>query len=62
MMGLAHVGVADDHRMALRPLLADFALSMSRGVAVVHPKDAAQIVAQADIFPGPGCWRVRSAA
>ena len=38
--------------VALRPLLADFTLSMSRGAAVVYPKDAAQIVAQADVFPG----------
>ena len=38
--------------VALRPLLADFTLSMTRGAAVVYPKDAAQIVAMADIFPG----------
>jgi tRNA (adenine57-N1/adenine58-N1)-methyltransferase len=38
--------------VALRPLLADYTLSMSRGAAVVYPKDAAQIVAMADIFPG----------
>ena len=35
-----------------RPLLADFVVSMPRGAAVVYPKDAAQIVALADIFPG----------
>ncbi|PKK14378.1 MULTISPECIES: tRNA (adenine-N1)-methyltransferase [Thermomonospora] len=38
--------------LAFRPLLADFALRMPRGAAVVYPKDAAQIVAMADIFPG----------
>jgi len=38
--------------LALRPLLADYVLSMPRGAAVVYPKDAAQIVAMADIFPG----------
>ncbi|GAA4920358.1 tRNA (adenine-N1)-methyltransferase [Streptomonospora salina] len=38
--------------VALRPLLADFTLSMKRGATIVYPKDAAQIVAQADIFPG----------
>jgi tRNA (adenine57-N1/adenine58-N1)-methyltransferase catalytic subunit len=38
--------------VALRPLLADYTLSMARGAAVVYPKDAAQIVAMADIFPG----------
>jgi tRNA (adenine57-N1/adenine58-N1)-methyltransferase len=38
--------------LALRPLLSDFVLSMPRGAAVVYPKDAAQIVGQADIYPG----------
>lgn len=38
--------------LALRPLLADFVLSMPRGAAVVYPKDAGQVVAMADIFPG----------
>ena len=38
--------------LVLRPLLADYALAMPRGAAVVYPKDAAQIVAMADIFPG----------
>jgi len=38
--------------LALRPLLSDFVLSMPRGAAVVYPKDAGQIVAMADIYPG----------
>jgi tRNA (adenine57-N1/adenine58-N1)-methyltransferase catalytic subunit len=38
--------------LALRPLLSDYVLSMPRGAAVVYPKDAAQIVAMGDIFPG----------
>ena len=38
--------------LAVRPLLADYVLSMPRGAAVVYPKDAGQIVAMADIFPG----------
>ena len=38
--------------LALRPLLRDFSMSMPRGAAIVYPKDAAQIVMQADIFPG----------
>jgi len=38
--------------IALRPLLADYTVAMSRGAAVVYPKDAAQIVGMADIFPG----------
>ena len=37
---------------ALRPLYKDFVLSMPRGAAVVYPKDAAQIIVKADIFPG----------
>ncbi len=38
--------------LALRPLLADFVLSMPRGAQVIYPKDAAQIVAMGDVFPG----------
>lgn len=38
--------------LAVRPLLSDYVLSMPRGAAVVYPKDAGQIVAMADIFPG----------
>jgi len=38
--------------LALRPLLSDYALSMPRGAAVIYPKDAAQIITMADIFPG----------
>lgn len=38
--------------LALRPLLADFVLSMPRGATVVYPKDSAAIIGYADIFPG----------
>ena len=38
--------------LVFRPLLGEFVVSMPRGAAVVYPKDAAQIVAMADIFPG----------
>jgi len=38
--------------LALRPLLSDYVLSMPRGAAIIYPKDAAQIVTMADIFPG----------
>jgi tRNA (adenine57-N1/adenine58-N1)-methyltransferase catalytic subunit len=38
--------------LALRPLLADYVLGMPRGAQVIYPKDAAQIVAMGDIFPG----------
>ena len=58
--------------MAFRPLLADYALGMERGAAVVYPKDAAQIIGLADIFPGArvveagagsgalSCWLLRA--
>jgi tRNA A58 N-methylase Trm61 len=58
--------------VALRPLLADYTLSMSRGATVVYPKDAAQIIGLADIFPGArvleagagsgalSCWLLRA--
>jgi tRNA (adenine57-N1/adenine58-N1)-methyltransferase catalytic subunit len=58
--------------VALRPLLADFTIAMTRGAAVVYPKDAAQIIAMADIFPGArvleagagsgalSCWLLRA--
>jgi tRNA (adenine57-N1/adenine58-N1)-methyltransferase catalytic subunit len=38
--------------LALRPLLSDYVLSMPRGAAVVYPKDAGQVVAMGDVFPG----------
>lgn len=38
--------------LAQRPLLSDYVLSMPRGAQVIYPKDAAQIVAMGDIFPG----------
>lgn len=38
--------------LVLRPLLSDFTVAMPRGAAVVYPKDAAQIVQMADVFPG----------
>jgi tRNA (adenine57-N1/adenine58-N1)-methyltransferase len=58
--------------LALRPLLADYVLSMPRGAQVIYPKDAAQIVAMGDIFPGArvleagagsgalACWLLRA--
>jgi tRNA (adenine57-N1/adenine58-N1)-methyltransferase len=41
-----------DQYLALRPLLADYVMSMPRGAAIIYPKDAAQILALADIHPG----------
>jgi tRNA (adenine57-N1/adenine58-N1)-methyltransferase catalytic subunit len=58
--------------VALRPLLADYTLSMGRGAAVIYPKDAGQILAMADIFAGArvveagagsgalSCWLLRA--
>ena len=58
--------------VALRPLLADYTVSMPRGATVVYPKDAVQIVGLADIFPGArvleagagsgalSCWLLRA--
>ncbi|MDD7465933.1 MAG: tRNA (adenine-N1)-methyltransferase [Actinomycetaceae bacterium] len=44
---------ADGHRLlALRPLVSDYVLSMPRGATVIYPKDSAQIITMADIFPG----------
>lgn len=38
--------------LVLRPLLSDFVMSMPRGAAIIYPKDAAQILSLADVFPG----------
>lgn len=38
--------------LALRPLLADYVLSMPRGAQVIYPKDSAQIITMGDVFPG----------
>lgn len=38
--------------LVFRPLLNEFMVSMPREAAVIYPKDAAQIVMRADIFPG----------
>lgn len=58
--------------VALRPLLADYTVSMARGATVVYPKDAVQIVGLADIFTGArvleagagsgalSCWLLRA--
>ncbi len=38
--------------LAMRPLMNEFTVTMPRGAKVVYPKDAAQIVMGADVFPG----------
>jgi tRNA (adenine57-N1/adenine58-N1)-methyltransferase len=50
--GSVVLGSSGEEYLALRPLLSDFVMSMPRGAAIVYPKDAAQIVSLADIFPG----------
>ncbi|MGY0235443.1 tRNA (adenine-N1)-methyltransferase [Longispora urticae] len=50
--GSVFTSVSGTAYLALRPLLADYVLSMPRGAQVIYPKDAAQIVALGDIFPG----------
>jgi tRNA (adenine57-N1/adenine58-N1)-methyltransferase len=50
--GISVASSAGGEYLVLRPLLTEFVVSMPRGAAVVYPKDAAQIVAMADIFPG----------
>ncbi|MDT4945900.1 MAG: tRNA (adenine57-N1/adenine58-N1)-methyltransferase catalytic subunit [Pseudonocardiales bacterium] len=50
--GSVVVSTSGTQYLALRPLLTDFVLSMPRGAAVIYPKDAAQIVAMGDIYPG----------
>ncbi|MGH3444468.1 MAG: tRNA (adenine-N1)-methyltransferase [Nocardioidaceae bacterium] len=50
--GFTVVSSAGGEYLVFRPLLSEFVVSMPRGAAVVYPKDAAQIVAMADVFPG----------
>lgn len=43
----------DGYRVqCMRPLVADYVLSMPRGATPVYPKDAGQIIHMADVFPG----------
>lgn len=35
-----------------RPLLFEYVVAMPRGAAIIYPKDAAQIITMADVFPG----------
>ena len=50
--GFTVTSSAGGQYLVFRPLLSEFVVSMPRGAAVVYPKDAAQIVALADIYPG----------
>ena len=50
--GTTVTNTAGTEYLVLRPLLSDYVMSMPRGAAVVYPKDAGQVVAMADVFPG----------
>lgn len=50
--GFTLASSAGGEYLIFRPLLAEFVVSMPREAAVIYPKDAAQIVAMADIYPG----------
>src|SRR5690349_18286810 len=50
--GFTVTSSAGGEYLVFRPLLSEYVVSMPRGAAVVYPKDAAQIVTMADIFPG----------
>ena len=50
--GVVLRSVGGTQYLALRPLLNEFTVTMPRGAAVIYPKDAAQILMGADIFPG----------
>ncbi len=50
--GIVVISTGGTPYVAFRPMLTDFVLSMPRGATVVYPKDAAQIVSYADVFPG----------
>jgi len=50
--GIVVTSTSGTSYLAVRPLLADYVLSMPRGAAVIYPKDAGQIVMMGDVFPG----------
>jgi len=50
--GFSVPSTAGGEYLVFRPLLSEFVVSMPRGAAIVYPKNAAQIVAMANIFPG----------
>lgn len=50
--GVVVTSVGGMQFLAMRPLMADYTVTMPRGAAIVYPKEAGQIVMAADIFPG----------
>lgn len=50
--GIVATTVGGLNFLVLRPLLGEYTTTMPREAAVIYPKDAAQILMWADIFPG----------
>ena len=50
--GIVATTVGGLHFLVMRPLLSEYTTTMPREAAVIYPKDAAQILMWADIFPG----------
>jgi tRNA (adenine57-N1/adenine58-N1)-methyltransferase len=50
--GSVIVNDAGQEHLLLRPLLADFVMSMPRGAAIIYPKDAQAILGMLDPYPG----------
>jgi len=50
--GVVVTSVGGTAYLAMRPLLNEYTVTMPRGAAVIYPKDAAQLLMTADIFPG----------
>jgi tRNA (adenine57-N1/adenine58-N1)-methyltransferase len=50
--GVVVTSVGGTAYLAMRPLLNEYTVTMPRGAAVIYPKDAAQLLMTADVFPG----------
>ena len=50
--GVTVRSVGGTEYLVLRPLMSEYMVGMPREAAVIYPKDAAQIIMWADIFPG----------
>ncbi|WP_130865456.1 HAD-IA family hydrolase [Acidipropionibacterium timonense] len=50
--GVVATSVGGLQFLAMRPVLEEFTVSMPREAAIIYPKEAAQILMYADVFPG----------
>lgn len=50
--GIVITSTLESQFVVFRPLLFETVVSMPRGAAIIYPKDAANIITFADIFPG----------